>query len=303
MKPVFFLMLAPALLLGQSWNSGDQSIRAQIRGGGSSDSGKCTAEVEVDGVAEIALRGDEGRIRTLAGNPARWRRLECTSAMPRNISDFRFKGVDGRGRQDLSQDPRNNNGLAVIRIEDPKGGSDGYTFDIEWRGSGTWSGSGNSNSGWGNSNSGSGWGNSNSGSGWGNNNSNSGWGNNNSNTGWGNNWGNNFSYRGSGSGSFSHSNGQRQDLRGAYVTMDRNSGIAQVNFNTSEGQEALQFSGRIQRIDRDTVTVDLQSARNRGERVNATGTIRLQVSGDRRVRAISSDGNAAGGRFNLNYRE
>ncbi|MBI4889577.1 MAG: hypothetical protein HY821_03060 [Acidobacteria bacterium] len=301
MRTVLFLALTPALLLAQNWNSGDQSIRAQIRGGGSSDSGKCTGEVEVDGVAEIAIRGEEGRIRTLSGNPARWRRLECTSALPRTISEFRFKGVDGRGRQDLAQDPRSNNGMAVIRIEDPKGGADGYTFDLEWRGSGNFSGSGNS--GWGNSNSGSGWGNSNSGSGWGNSNSGSGWGNNNNNSGWGNGWGNNFSYRGNGRGSFSHSNGQRQDIRGAYVTMERNTGIAQVYFSTSAGPEALQFNGRILRIDRDTVTVDIQSARNRGEKVTATGTIRMQISSDRRVRAITSDGDAAGGRFNVNYRE
>jgi len=34
----------------------------------------------------------------------------------------------------LLQDPRNNRGVAVIRIEDPKGGAEGYTFDIEWSG-------------------------------------------------------------------------------------------------------------------------------------------------------------------------
>jgi hypothetical protein len=50
------------------------------------------------------------------------------------MADFRFQGVDGRGQARLAQDPRNNNGVAVIRIDDPKGGAEGYTFDIEWSG-------------------------------------------------------------------------------------------------------------------------------------------------------------------------
>ncbi|MBI4888988.1 MAG: hypothetical protein HY821_00095 [Acidobacteria bacterium] len=156
-------------------------------------------------------------------------------------------------------------------------GADGYTFDIEWRGSGTWGGSGNSNSGWGNSG----------GSGWGNN----------SGTGWNNTWGNNFTYRGSGSGNFSHSNGQRQDIRGAVVSMDRNTNIVQVYFNANFGQDSRRFNGHIQRIERDTVTVTIQRARNRGEKVSASTTIDLGISGDRRVRWINSDGDAAGGRF------
>ena len=45
--------------------------------------------------------------------------------------------------QTLIRDPRNNRGIAVVRLEDPKGGREGYTFDIEWRGlSGGRSGSG-----------------------------------------------------------------------------------------------------------------------------------------------------------------
>jgi hypothetical protein len=50
------------------------------------------------------------------------------------MADFRFKGIDGRGDVRLVQDPRNNNGMAVIRIDDPKAGAEGYTFDIEWSG-------------------------------------------------------------------------------------------------------------------------------------------------------------------------
>jgi hypothetical protein len=60
--------------------------------------------------------------------------------MPRNPLDFRFKGVDGRGNVQLIRDPSRGTGVAVFRIEDPKGGTEGFTFDLEWRGgSGTYS--------------------------------------------------------------------------------------------------------------------------------------------------------------------
>lgn len=54
--------------------------------------------------------------------------------MPSNPVDFRFRGIDGRGSQQLVRDPRSTGGIAVVRIEDSSGGSEGYTFDLEWRG-------------------------------------------------------------------------------------------------------------------------------------------------------------------------
>src|SRR5262249_11843591 len=62
-----------------------------------------------------------------------WRRMECTQPLPPNPANFRFSGVDGRGQQLLLREPSQNRGAALIRIEDPKGGREGYTFDIEWR--------------------------------------------------------------------------------------------------------------------------------------------------------------------------
>lgn len=120
----------------------DGSFRANIRGNGNSDSGKCTIEVRVDGVAEVEFSGDTGYLRTLAGAPAQWTRVDCSGPMPSNMSDFRFSGVDGRGRQSLVSDPRQNRGVAIVRIEDPPKGTEGYTFDLEWKG-----GQGNYNTG------------------------------------------------------------------------------------------------------------------------------------------------------------
>jgi hypothetical protein len=123
-----------------------QSIRASITGG--DGSGKCTFEVQVDGAAEVEIAGDRGTIRQLSGQPARWLRLTCNRPLPNNPGSFRFQGVDGRGRQQLVRDPNGSGGVAVIRIEDSKGGSERYTGDIEWRdGNDNWGGVGNWNNG------------------------------------------------------------------------------------------------------------------------------------------------------------
>lgn len=52
--------------------------------------------------------------------------------------------MDGRGRQQLVRDPNSTGSVAVIRIEDRQGGSEGYTADIKWSGgSNNWGGGGN----------------------------------------------------------------------------------------------------------------------------------------------------------------
>lgn len=124
------LPILAALSSYAQWG-GEQTRSASIRGGGGD--GKCTIEVEVDGAAEVEIRGSTARLRSRGGQRANWRRFECNQAMPSNPNDFRFKGIDGRGRQDLVRTP-GNGGPAVIRIEDPKSGREGYTFDIFWRG-------------------------------------------------------------------------------------------------------------------------------------------------------------------------
>ena len=83
---------------------------------------------------EVKVR-DSAKWRNISGQPAQWRRFECNGPMPANMRDFRFAGVDGRGRQQLLRDPRNG-GVAVVRIEDSQGGAEGYTFDLFWDGGG-----------------------------------------------------------------------------------------------------------------------------------------------------------------------
>jgi hypothetical protein len=126
-KTLLVSAFLPILALAQ----GD-SRRAEIRGGGGN--GKCTIEVEVDGVAEVIIDREMAYLRTVEGQPATWRRFVCNQPMPSNPNNFRFRGIDGRGRQILIRTPQQNRGRAVIQIEDPRGGRHGYTFDVEWDG-------------------------------------------------------------------------------------------------------------------------------------------------------------------------
>ena len=121
------------LLVAGSALAQSDSRQASIRGS-RGDSGKCTIEVNVDGVVEVEISGTRANLHTLQGIPGRFVRFECNDTLPRYPDDFKFSGIDGRGRQTLIRDPRENRGITLIRIEDPKGGSEGYTFDIEWRG-------------------------------------------------------------------------------------------------------------------------------------------------------------------------
>ena len=107
--------------------------QALISGNGGQENGKCTVEVTADGVVEVQLRGTNGVLRNISGQSPQWRRFECTGPMPNRPASFKFSGVDGRGRQQLIMDPAQN-GVAVVRIEDPSGGAQAYTFDGEWRG-------------------------------------------------------------------------------------------------------------------------------------------------------------------------
>lgn len=135
MKPFVRCLVPWAALTALVVSAGAQTVERRatfsLRGG---DRGKCTIEVVVDGVVEVEVRGDRGILRTLSGQAGSWRRFECNAPLPANPVDFRFSGIDGRGSQNLIQDPRSNRGVAVVRIQDNKSGSEGYVFDLEWRG-------------------------------------------------------------------------------------------------------------------------------------------------------------------------
>lgn len=153
-KLILSLFVLSALAVAPRSSFAQGTIQAQVTGGGGS--GKCTFEIRTGGTAEVEIRGSQGRLRATSGGPAQWVRLKCNQPLPNRPNSFRFQGIDGRGSQTLVRDPNSNNGTAVVRIVDNRGGMQGYTGDIMWNG-----GSGNSNGpGWNNGgNNGGTWGN------------------------------------------------------------------------------------------------------------------------------------------------
>lgn len=124
---------------------GTVSINPRITGGGDSSSGKCIVRIMVDNTVNVRIGNGQILVDTVEGQPSRDDRSECTSMLRngRNLSDFRFRGIDGRGEVRLASDPRQDQrGEAVISIRDTKGGEEGYTFEVSWQGD-----NGNSNTG------------------------------------------------------------------------------------------------------------------------------------------------------------
>src|SRR3954453_22265581 len=116
MSRTYLLLVTAAAMIGLPAFGQMSTRRASITGGGG-DTGKCTVEVRVDGAVEVEITGDMGRIRTLYGQPASWNRFDCSSPLPRNPVDFRFRGVDGRGNVQLIRDPSSRGATAVVRVE------------------------------------------------------------------------------------------------------------------------------------------------------------------------------------------
>jgi hypothetical protein len=122
--------------------------RASFVQGGGAASGRCTVEVFVDNTAEVTVTGDRGSIHTISGAPATFQRMECTSSMPVNMTDFQVRSITPAPRGlvgalverfepsgvQVVEDPRSSGGNAVIRIHDTGGGPGVYTLDLSWSG-------------------------------------------------------------------------------------------------------------------------------------------------------------------------
>jgi hypothetical protein len=131
---VWTQLVCGAVMLAPAFAQRTADFPARITGG-EGDRGLCTVVVDVDGSADVEIKGSQGRLRTLSGAPSTWIKLECTRPLPPNPVDFHFIGVDGRGPIGLVREPNANRGTAVVHIDDPRPGREGYTFQLEWRGS------------------------------------------------------------------------------------------------------------------------------------------------------------------------
>ncbi len=106
--------------------------------------GWCSIRVWVDEEVNIFLEGERVMFETVRGAPARDVGTECSQPMPRGnaLSDFQFKGIDGRGEVRLIEDPQQRNRYrAWVRIRDTKKGAEEHHFRLNWKN--TWTQYGN----------------------------------------------------------------------------------------------------------------------------------------------------------------
>ncbi|MCL4794154.1 MAG: hypothetical protein KJZ84_06310 [Bryobacteraceae bacterium] len=98
--------------------------------------GYCAIRVWVDDLVIIHTRGNRVAFETVRGQRAKDAGTECSQPLPGAdaISDFRFRGIDGRGRVELLEEPdRRNRFTAIVRIEDPRSGGQEHHFRLTWR--------------------------------------------------------------------------------------------------------------------------------------------------------------------------
>jgi hypothetical protein len=245
----------------------EASIRANIRGGGGGGGiGRCSYEVVVDDSAELEIRGDQGFIRTLAGAPANWIRLDCTQPLPQNTRDLQFRGLNGRGRQRLVGD----RGAAVVRIEDPQGGSGRYVGEISWDGrGGNWGPDPGRPPG--------------NGGNWGG-----------GDGGWSGQNGGTFQFNGDGRGFLNRRNGPDARVRDVRLTLDRR-GFVNLAFQAEGFDRPLVFNGRATNYGPESIDAVFDDGRAR-----STATIYVDRRGN--VLRINMNGRIRGDDFRLDWR-
>lgn len=193
-------------------------------------------------------------------------RLDCTQPLPPDPRGLRFRGVNGRGSQRLVSDPRANRG-AVVRVSDPKGGSDRYVGELSWDG-----GQGNWRPGPG-----------------------PGPGRPPEPGGWNGQRGGTFQFQGDGRGSLNRRNGPDSRVRDVRVTLDR-AGSVNLAFQAEGFDRRLIFNGRATRYGGDSIDAVFDD----GPRSRSTATIYVDRRGN--VERISMNGRMRGDEFRLDWR-
>lgn len=98
--------------------------------------GQCDIRLQIDGEAEVSVRGDMVYIRTISGRDGRDDgNSECNEPLPnRDVQGFNFEVKESRNEIRLLAEPsRRNNFSAIVRIRDTSGGEGRYHFRLSWQ--------------------------------------------------------------------------------------------------------------------------------------------------------------------------
>jgi hypothetical protein len=98
--------------------------------------GWCSIRVWVDDEVNIFVESSRVIFETVRGRAARDAGSECSQPLPLGnaLSDFQFRGIDGRGEVRLIEDPGPRNRYRVwVRIRDRKSGGEEHHFKLNWK--------------------------------------------------------------------------------------------------------------------------------------------------------------------------
>jgi hypothetical protein len=87
----------------------------------------------VDREVQIVIRGSELSTRRIGSNESNRARARVTMQLPRRDGQLIVQTLNGRGDVEVIQQPSSQNGYtAVVRIQDPRSGSDNYQLVGYW---------------------------------------------------------------------------------------------------------------------------------------------------------------------------
>jgi len=84
--------------------------------------------------------------------------------------------------------------------------------------------------------------------------------------------------------------------------VERRDGDAKIIFDTERGPNTLSFRGRTQRVQGDTMLIDVRAAEGAsGFEMGARGVMSVRIGPDRRVLSIDMNGDTDRGRVKLRW--
>jgi hypothetical protein len=97
--------------------------------------GQCDIRLQVDGDAEVSVRGDMLLIHNIAGREPRDDGSECNFPLPeRDVPGFAYQETQRRDQMVLLAPPERRNGFAAtVRIHDGPSGEGRYCFRLTWQ--------------------------------------------------------------------------------------------------------------------------------------------------------------------------
>ena len=117
------------------WADTQFRARKMVRNDVPLGKGQCDIRLQIDGEAEVTVRGDLVYLKTIRGRDGRDDGSECNEPLPnRPAADFNFEVKDSRGEIRLIAEPsRRTDFQAVVRIRDSESGEGRYHFRLSWR--------------------------------------------------------------------------------------------------------------------------------------------------------------------------